>query len=451
MKINPEIFRSYDIRAVYGEDLTDEVAELLGKGYGTYMKQNNVNEVIVGRDSRFSSLALRDALVKGLVSTGVNVLDIGLVTTPIYYYSREIYGIKPGIMITASHNPPEYNGFKMSTCGDERMFDEKIQDMRKLIEKGEFAEGEGSVREVSPVQDYIKELSEKCKIGKRKIKVVVDCGNGTASIAAVKVLEGIGCEVIPLYCEIDPSQPNHIADPAVIENMQDLILKVKETNADLGIGLDGDSDRIGVVDEQGNIIFGDQYQIIMLREILPKHPGASIPVEVKCSYALYEEIEKLGGKPFYQKTGNPWIYDCVQHKGSPFAGEMSGHVFFADEYYGYDDGLYAACRICRLLSNTDKKCSELLEGITKYYITPEMKFATPDNVKFEKIEKAKQYFVDKGEEIVDVDGVRVLFKDGWGLLRASNTGPNIIMRCEARTPEGLEQIKTEMETALKNA
>lgn len=414
------------------------------------MQRNGKKEVIVGMDSRQSSPILKEGLINGLISTGVNVVDIGLVTTPIYYFSREIYNIKPGIMITASHNPPEYNGFKLSTYGQDRMFGDEIQEFRKLVESNEFLQGKGIVKNESPIERYIEDIVGRCKLGDRKIKVVIDCGNGTAGLVAKQIFEGIGCEVLELYCDIDPMQPNHIADPADEENMQDLIAIVKEEKADLGIAFDGDADRIGIVDDKGNIILGDEYQIIMLNEVMKKYPGSKIPVEVKCTYSLYEQIQKLGGKPFYHKTGNSFFYHTMMNEDIPLAGEMSGHIFWKDEFYGFDDAIYSGCRFVRYLSNTNKKCSELLEGVNKYCVTPEIKIDTTEEEKFAQVEKVLQYFKQKGENVVDVDGVRVLFDKGWGLIRASNTSPYLTMRCEAKNMEDLEEIKQTMYNALNS-
>lgn len=449
MGISPYIFRAYDIRGIYNEELTKEGAEEIGKAYGTYIQANDKKDVIVGMDSRMSSPILKEGLINGLVSTGANVVDIGLVTTPIYYFSREIYNINPGVMITASHNPPQYNGFKMSTFGQDRMFGDEIQEFRKLVESNNFITGQGSVRTESPIEKYIEDIVSRCKLGSKKIKLVIDCGNGTAGLVAKEIFESIGCEVIGLYCDIDPMQPNHIADPADEENMQDLIKKVLDEKADLGIAFDGDADRIGIVDDMGKVILGDEYQIIMLKEVMSKYPGSRIPVEVKCTYALYEEIEKLGGKPFYHKTGNSFFYHTMMNENIPLAGEMSGHIFWKDDFYGFDDAIYSGCRFVRMLSNTEQKCSQLLEGVTKYCVTPEIKIDTTDEIKFSQVEKVLKHFKEKGEKVVDVDGVRVLFDKGWGLIRASNTSPYLTMRCEAKNVEDLEEIKQKMYDALK--
>ncbi len=449
MTINPYIFRGYDIRGVYNDDLTEEVATLVGKGYGTFIQKNGENTVVVGMDNRESSPMLKEALINGIISTGANVLDIGLVTTPIYYFSRVLYNIKPGIMVTASHNPAKYNGFKLSSYDDERMFGEQLQWFRQQIDKGTFLKGNGKITHASPIEEYVNMIINNCKLGDRKLKVVIDCGNASGGIVAQRIFEGIGCEVVPLYCDLDPTFPNHHPDPAVIDNMKDLILKVREVKADIGIAFDGDADRVGVVDDTGHVMLGDECQMVLLKEILPKYPGVKVPVEVKCTKALYELIETLGGVPFYHRTGNACLYKTIRDMNLPFVGEMSGHIFIADEYYGFDDGIYAGCRIVRYLSNTDKKCSQILDDVNKYYATPETMIPTTDEYKFEQVDKIKEYFKKTKNEIIDVDGVRVIFKDGWGLIRASNTSPNLTMRCESRTPEGLEKIKAEFEIALK--
>lgn len=450
MNINQEIFRSYDIRGIVGKDLNSEVAEIIGKTFGSMVKEIEGDKVIVGHDNRDSSEELNKALIKGLISTGMNVIDIGLATTPMVYYARKVLDIGPAIQITASHNPGEYNGFKMcvnkeeeAICGD------KIQELRKFAEKDEFKTGEGSVENVDILDRYIEEISNRVKLGERRLKVVVDCGNGTASIVAEKLMKKLGVDIVSLYCESDPSFPNHHPDPSVPENLKDLAKVVKESNADIGIGFDGDGDRIGLVDEKGNVILGDMYMLIMWREIIKKYPNSKALVEVKCSQSLWDELEKIGAKPQFIRTGNPYIKDEMRKQDIPFSGEMSGHIFFRDEYYGFDDGAYAASRILRLLSNTEKKSSELLDGINNYIATPELSKKVDDSVKFQIIEKAVKYFKDKGYKVVDVDGARVIFENGWGLVRASNTSPKITIRYEAKTKEDLEKIEEEFEKMLE--
>ncbi|HBT48482.1 MAG: Phosphomannomutase [Caldanaerobacter subterraneus] len=447
MKLNENMFRMYDIRGIWGEDLIEETAEVIGKAFGTYVKQKGINSVLVGRDNRISSKPIRDALIKGLTSTGCDVLDVGVLTTPAFYYSNILYNSQAGMMITASHNPPQFNGFKVMV-GPSTIYGEELKKIYYIAEKGEFEKGSGEVKYAYPINSYINMIKEKVKLGDRKLKVVVDCGNGTASLFYPDVIYNLGCEVYPLYCESDPTFPNHFPDPVKEENLKDLIEEVKRVKADLGIAFDGDGDRIGVVDEKGNIIWGDMLMILYWREIMKKHPGADAIVEVKCSQALVEEIEKLGGKPLFYKTGHSLIKAKMKEINAVFTGEMSGHMFFADEYYGFDDAAYAAARLLRILSNTDESLSELLADVPKYPSTPEIRLECSDERKFDVVKGVTEHFREKGYNIIDVDGARVLFDGGWGLVRASNTGPELIVRCEAKTQEKLEEIKKALSEAL---
>lgn len=449
MELNKKVFRSYDIRGIANIDLTEEFAEILGKAFGSYIQEKGEKEVIVGHDCRESAEYLMRGLLKGLISTGIKVHNIGLVTTPMAYYSRKLLNIGPAIQITASHNPREYNGFKMCVEKEnESIYGEQIEEIYNYMIKGRFIAGKGSVEEVSIEEAYIEEITKRIKLGNRKIKAVVDCGNATASVITVKTLEKLGVEVIPIYCNIDPSFPNHHPDPSVEENMLDLSRKVKEENADVGFGFDGDGDRIGIVDEKGNVIFGDLYMLIMWREVIKNNPNANALVEVKCSQKLWDELEKLGAKPEFVRTGNPYIKAKMKEKNVPFSGEMSGHIFFRDEYYGFDDALYAAARFLRMLSNTNKNISEMLDNTTQYITTPEITRDVDDSVKFDLIEKAVNAFKSLSYNVVDVDGARVLFKDGWGLIRASNTSPKITMKFEAGDKDALEKIKKEFNSVL---
>lgn len=451
MQIKPEIFRSYDIRGIAGEEIDANVAEKLGKSFGSYVQEYlNQNTVIVGHDNRDSSDELSENLIKGLTSTGVNVIDIGLATTPMVYYARKAFDIGPAIQITASHNPSEYNGFKMCLNKEEEsIYGDKIQEIREYTEKENFKIGNGKAEKQEILEKYLNQIAEKVKLGNKKLKVVVDAGNGTASIVAVKLLEKLGTEVVPLYCNLDPKFPNHHPDPSVPKNLEDLSKKVVEEKADIGIAYDGDGDRIGVVDEKGNMIFGDFYMLIIWRDIISKFPNSKALVEVKCSQSLWDELEKIGARPEFIRTGNPYIKAAMKEKNVPFSGEMSGHVFFRDEYYGFDDAAYAAARILRILSNTEKTASQLLDGINKYIVTPEITKNVDDKIKFEIIEKAVNYFKEKGYKVIDVDGARVIFEDGWGLIRASNTSPKITIRYEAKAQENLEKIQNEFEKMLK--
>ena len=422
MKINPEIFRSYDIRGIVGKDIDGDVAEKLGKSFGSYVQDLGEKTVIVGNDNRESSDELNERLTKGLTESGVDVVNIGLATTPMVYYARKLFDIGPAIQITASHNPGEYNGFKMCIKKEEEsIYGDKIQEIREYTEKENFKTGLGKVTNENILDKYIDQIAEKVKLG---------------------------TEVVPLYCEPDPSFPNHHPDPSVPENLKDLSKKVLQEKADIGIGYDGDGDRIGIVDEKGNMIFGDLYMLIIWRDIINKYPGSTALVEVKCSQSLWDELEKIGAKPEFIRTGNPYIKAAMKEKNVPFSGEMSGHIFFKDEYYGFDDAAYAAARILRILSNTNKKASELLDGINKYIATPEISKKAEDSTKFSTIEKAVKYFKEKGFKVVDVDGARVVFENGWGLIRASNTSPKITIRYEASNEAELEKIQAEFEKCL---
>ena len=484
--ISPEIFREYDIRGVAGRDLTDESTRRLGRALGSYFLSHNIKRVVIGRDNRTSSPMMRNALVDGLTSTGCNVVDIGIVVTPVFYYACILYEAEGGAMITASHNPPEFNGLKIMR-GPSTIYGEEIQKIRRLAEKesamyprseedptrsetfetigtseagkdhpgGEgLATGKsptptakGQVSFGDPKKAYIDMISNKIKLGPRRLKVAVDCGNGTASYFAPEILEHLGCEVIPLYCESNPNFPNHFPDPVKPENLQDLIRLVREKGADVGLSYDGDADRLGVVDEKGNIIWGDMLMILFWREILPKNPGAIAIIEVKCSQALVEEVERLGGRPMFYKTGHSLVKAKMREVGAVFTGEMSGHMFFKDEYYGYDDAIYASARLLRILSNTNKSLSELLADVPHYPATPETRVHCPDREKFKVVEALREHFRSR-YPVIDIDGARVLFPSGWGLVRASNTGPELVLRCEAKTPDALEDIKREMEAAL---
>jgi phosphomannomutase/phosphoglucomutase len=450
--IEPTMFREYDIRGVVGKDLTPGAAEAIACGYAAYLRRQGAAEeqisVVVGRDNRESSPALRDAVVRGLLAAGCRVVDIGTVITPVFYFARVHLGIDGGIMITASHNPAEFNGFKLAH-GFGTLYGEAIQQIRLLAERerGRAARRGGSVETADVVPAYRALMREKIRLGPRRLRVALDCGNGTASLIAPDVLADWGCEVLPLYCDSDPRFPHHHPDPVQPENLQDLIALVRSRRADVGIGLDGDGDRIGVVDDQGGIIWGDLLMILFWREILPKHPGTVGIVEVKCSQALYEEIERLGGKPIFYRTGHSLIKAKMREVGAVFTGEMSGHMFFADEYYGYDDAVYAAGRLLRILSRADRPLSRLMADVPRYHSTPEVRVDCPDEVKFGVVETLVQRFRQR-HQVIDVDGVRVLFGHGWGLVRASNTQPALVLRAESRTPGGLQEIKRSIETEL---
>ena len=428
--------------------MTPEIARRLGQGFGTHMRQLGRKDLVVGRDGRLSSPSYGGAVIEGLISTGCNVIDIGVCPTPVYYFSVFHLDKDGGMMVTGSHNPPEFNGFKVSV-GKSTIFGEEIQKLGRLIEKGEFVNGKGSLSKfeiIQPYQDYIK---KNIKLEK-KMRVVIDAGNGTAGVAAGPLLRDLSCEVEELYCKIDGRFPNHFPDPTIPGNLKDLIDRVKKSRADVGIGYDGDADRIGVVDDQGNIIWGDQLMILFAREILKQKKGATFVAEVKCSQNLFTDIEKHGGKAIMWRTGHSLIKEKMKEEKAVLGGEMSGHIFFADRYFGYDDAIYASCRLIELLSKTERKLSQLLEDVPKTFITPEIRVDCPDEIKFKVVEKVKDE-LRKNYTIIDVDGVRVKFEDGWGLLRASNTQPVLVLRFEAPTENRLQEIKKLVETKVQEA
>ena len=439
------IFREYDIRGTVDVDLNEEIAELIGRGAGTYLRRDGLKRMVVGRDNRLSSESYSQAVIRGLLSTGCSVTDLGVVPTPVFYFS--IYHLKKegGIMVTGSHNPPEFNGFKIAQ-ETSTLYGEKIQDIRRIIEEGEFSTGAGKVDRYYIIDDYIALLKSKIKL-ERPIKVVVDAGNGTAGLVAPSLLRGLGCEVKELYCQPDGNFPHHFPDPTVPEYLTDLINSVTTLGYDLGCGYDGDADRLGVIDEKGSIIWGDQLLVIFSRELLSRQPGAKILFEVKCSQTLVDDIKKHGGQPVMWRTGHSLIKKKMREDGILLAGEMSGHLFFADEYYGYDDAIYASCRLIQILSRTGRSLSELLADLPRTYSTPEIRRECPEEVKFKLVERMREYFSQRYQTI-DVDGVRVVFDDGWGLVRPSNTQPIIVMRFEATTPEGLKRIQQLIEGKL---
>lgn len=445
--LNPQIFRQYDIRGLAERDLTDDTVELLGKAFGTYVRRAGSEKVLVGRDNRLSSERLQEALVRGLLAVGCEVIDIGLVVTPALYYARVHYGIDGAVMITGSHNPPEDNGFKMALGGG-TIYGADIQKLQKMMEEKDFATGSGKLEKRDGVSPYLSMLREKINLGPRRLKVAVDCGNGTGSLFAEDVLRGWGCEVVPLYCTSDGAFPHHQPDPVKTANLTELRRAVVETGADLGVAFDGDADRIGVVDESGGIIWGDMLMCLYWREIMEKHPGARAIIEVKCSQALVDEVVRLGGEPFFYKTGHSLIKAKMKEVDAVFTGEMSGHMFFADEFFGFDDALYAAGRLFRIVSHSDEKLSQMLAGLPEYYATAETRVPCADQDKFTVVQGLVERF-RKEYEVIDVDGVRVLFGDGWGLVRASNTQPVLVARCEANSQAGLERICAVMRESLE--
>ncbi len=443
--MNPEIFREYDIRGIAGKDFTEDDVFLIGKAAGTYLSQRGHKKLSVGRDCRTTSDRYAEKVIEGLLSTGCDVTDIGTCPTPVFYFSIQHLTAQGGVMVTASHNPAEYNGFKL--CIDlDSIHGEEIQDLRKIIDDKAFSEGKGSLTSADVITPY-KEYMEKNLSVSRPLKVGIDAGNGTGGFVAVPVIKSLGCEVHDIYCDMDGTFPNHAADPTVKKNMEDLAALVTGKELDIGIGYDGDSDRIGVVDEKGNLIFGDQLMIIFSREILSRKPGATFISEVKCSKTMYDDIEKNGGRPIMWRTGHSLIKKKMKEEKAELAGEMSGHMFFADRYFGYDDAIYTSCRLLEILADTGQTISELLADVPKTCSTPEIRVACPDDKKFDVVQKATDVF-RKQYDVIDIDGARVLFDDGWGLVRASNTQPVLVLRFEAMSEERLNEIREIVEAVL---
>lgn len=448
--INPNIFRGYDIRAIYNQDLNENIAYTIGLSFGSYIREKGYEKCLVGHDNRNSSEPLADALIEGITSTGIDVVFLGLCTTPMYYYAQKKLKIDPGVMITASHNPKEYNGFKIAFDDFGNACGQMIQDFRIYTEEGNFKSGTGKVSSYDIRQEYLDAIKESIKLGDKKIKVVVDTANGTASIVAKDVYSMFdNIELIPLYMDSDSSFPNHHPDPSVESNNEDLKKKVIETGADLGIGIDGDGDRVGIIDEKGNMIFIDFYAIIIWRDIMSKVQNKKALFDVKCTKSLPDEIIKLGGEPVCYRTGNSYMKAKMREGDFAFGSELSGHVFFRDKWDNIDDGLYAGLRLVEILSKTDKKLSELLDGVTRYYASPEIIIKSSDDEKFKVIEKVKEYCKEKGYKVNDIDGVRAEFDNGWALVRASNTGPNITARFEGVSLEDKNKIEEEFMALIK--
>lgn len=439
MEIN-EIFRQYDIRGIVDQEITDATMSNIAKAFATYANRYGSKTMLVGYDNRESSPRFSKIIIEALLNSGCDVIDLGMVITPVFYFAAKYLKISAGIMITASHNPAEYNGCKI-LLGDSTIYGEQIQEIAAIIDQQNFLTASpGHFKKIDLNSEYINMIKKKINLGENIPKIVVDCGNGTASFFAPRLFRELGCEVVELYCDSNPLFPNHHPDPVKPENMQDLVKSVQTHQADIGIGFDGDGDRLGVVDAAGNMIWGDQLMILFWRDILPRYPGSTCIVEVKCSQSLIEEIERLGGKPLIYKTGHSLIKAKMKELGAIFTGEMSGHMFFADEYYGYDDALYAGARLISLLSHSNKTITEMLSDIPCYYATPEIRLPSTEQGKFKVVEQAKAYFRSH-YEVIDIDGVRILFPHGWGLLRASNTGPEIIFRCEGDTPAHRDEIQ----------
>jgi len=455
--VNPNIFREYDIRGVVEKDLTPEVVEDIGRAFGTEMMHAGHKRISLGRDGRLSSPKLHDSFVKALLSTGIEILDIGVCPTPLLYFSLFAHPVQGGVMITGSHNPAEFNGFKLCR-GNETIYGDHIQQIRRRIESKSYVQATGQVKNHSDIiKTYINYLSDQFKNKADRFRVVVDSGNGTAGPVAPDLFRLMGCEVVELYSEMDGRFPNHHPDPTVPENLDELVKRVKSERAAMGIGFDGDADRLGVIDEKGEVIWGDRLLIIFARDILKRHPKATVVSEVKCSQQLFDDVVDHGGQAIMWKAGHSLIKAKMRETGAALAGEMSGHFCFADRYYGYDDAIYAACRLIEIVARAGQPISRLLSDLPVTYSTPEIRVDCPDEIKFKLVEHVKQAWSGSprmlGEQvkIIDVDGLRIQFEDGWGLLRASNTQPALVLRSEAKTPKRLDEIQAFIQTAISRA
>lgn len=447
--MDPRTFREYDIRGLVDREIQDGDVRRLGQAFGTYMVNQGKRRVTVGRDCRLSSDRYRDLLLAGMLATGLEVTDIGVCPTPLLYYGLRHLAQDGGIMVTASHNPPEYNGFKVCN-GPDTISGEEIQKLRELMDRGDFAVGSGHVDNYDIITPYTEFVLDNISI-ERPLRVGLDAGNSVGGPVALPLLEKLGVEVHPLYCDMDGNFPNHEADPTVLENLRDLISLVLEKKLDLGIAYDGDCDRLGIVDQDGRVVYGDKLMIIFAREILSRRPGTTFISEVKCSKTLYDDIEQRGGRAIMWRTGHSLIKAKMKEVDAVLAGEMSGHMFFKDRFFGFDDGIYASCRLLEILADSGKTIAELLDGVPETYTTPEIRVDCSDDIKFQVVERAKQAFLDQGLTVIGVDGARIVFPDGWGLVRASNTQPVLVLRYEADTQERLEEIRVLVETTIEQA
>lgn len=441
--IDQTIFRAYDIRGVYEEQITNESAYIIGKSFGSYVLNKGVKDVLIGYDNRLSSPELANNLIKGLIETGVNVTILGLVTTPMFYFARYHLNMWASIMITASHNPSNHNGFKISFDSRGNASGQEIVDFRDFTNKGEFLSGIGKFKTYDIEDEYINLIVNNLKLGNRKIKAVFDAGNGTVSVIIKNILDKLNIEYDLLYCDSNPLFPNHHPDPSVSENLIDLQKRVVELNYDLGIAMDADGDRVRIIDNKGNIINSDIYMIIMYRYLNNNLKNRKALYDVKCSKALIDELDKLNIPHMMYKTGNSYMYRKTHELNLDFSGEYSGHMWFNDRFFGFDDGLYAGLRMIEILSNSNKTMEELCENINIYYSTDEYRIETTEEKKYQVVSKVKEYAISKGYKFNDIDGIRVEFDYGWALIRCSNTSALVSARFEANNKQKLEEIKEE--------
>lgn len=444
--MDPNIFREYDIRGVVGPQLTDETIARLALSLGTFFRRNGSTRIAIGYDARFSSPGFCDLMAAGLNETGCDAVLAGMVPTPVLYHTVFTRDVDGGVMITGSHNPPDHNGFKVC-LGTSTLFGSQIQEIKEIALGEEFASGSGSVESIEVLTDYCRDIVSRLDLGGRRLKAVVDAGNGMGGVTAVPIYRELGIDLVELYIEPDSTFPNHHPDPTVEENLIDLIAAVREHGADIGLAFDGDGDRIGVVDENGRVIWGDELMVLFSREILAAQPGATIIAEVKCSQTLFDDIEARGGKAVMWKAGHSLIKAKMKETGAALAGEMSGHIFFADRFYGFDDATYAGGRILEILSKTDKPFSALLTDLPVTFSTPEIRIDCPDDVKFQLVKRVAEEFA-KTNEVITIDGARILFENGWGLVRPSNTQAILVLRFEANSVEELERIRTIVEARV---
>ena len=440
-----DVFRAYDIRGIVGESLTDAFVYHLGRAYAAEAQSQGIREVVVAADGRLSSPNIKEVLRQGLLEGGVNVADVGFVPTPVLYFATHQTTHQTGIMITGSHNPANYNGFKMMLAGT-TLANEQIQALCERIEKRDYTEGSGELRQLSVDEDYLTRITDDLKL-KRRLKVVVDCGNGIPGKLAPELATRLGCDVIPLFCEVDGNFPNHHPDPGKLKNLQDVIAKVAETGADIGLAFDGDGDRVGVVTNKGHVIYPDRLMMLFAEDVLSRVPGAQILFDVKCSRLLPQVISRAGGQPTMWKTGHSLIKGKMKESGAQLAGEMSGHIFFKERWFGFDDGLYSAARLLEILSARSESADEIFSHYPEDISTPELNIEVREDNKFT-IVAALQKLEFPGGEKSEIDGVRVDYPDGWGLVRASNTTPMLVLRFEAQSQQALDRIRADFQSRL---
>jgi phosphomannomutase/phosphoglucomutase len=449
--MNPRVFREYDIRGNADRDLDDAFVGDLGRAIGTRLRRAGSKNMTLGRDCRVHSPRLHKALRAGLLSTGIDIIDVGVVATPILYFSVFHYDTGGGVQITGSHNPAEDNGFK-TLRGKSTIHGEEIQELRRIIDSRDFESGLGTVEDRPIIDAYLESARQRIELGPRRFKVVVDAGNGVGG-TTLPLVQQLGFDSVGIFMEEDGRFPHHHPDPTVEKNVADLKAKVAELGAEVGIALDGDADRIGVVDGKGRVIWGDQLMILLAKAILKEVPGATFVGEVKCSKAMYDEIAKAGGKAIMWKVGHSLIKDKMKETNALLAGEMSGHIFFSHRYYGFDDAIYSAGRLLELLSKSERTLAQLVDELPRFFNTPEIRYELADEIKFEVVrrvvEKFKATAGPDSHEVVDVDGARITWKDGWALVRASNTQPALVLRFEAETPDRLTEIRRKVESELK--